>query len=533
MRTGNRALAGSRSRYSPAGRILRWLEILASFDFTVTLRKGTLHGDADPLCRVPHALLPSPAGEKILVRDEATVGAVLQAPPGFTTEENKEHQEKDDHLRDVQHGKMEPPSETEKQMLSPDQRRLLASLSSLHRDLPSGLWGLRGQEDGVPCDRLYVPHALRHWVLEAARQFLDHTGINSTSHFYRKGVFMFRLVPEVHRVLQHCRFCQVKSQKAPTPKDVHHPSIQAATPFQVWSMDAIGPVCASSEDHRYLRNWKDVFSKRFEAIPLSHMASEKGLRGLQMLYVRFGYPLQVHTDNATYFRSPAMQEAFQRAGVRLTSTPTSNPQSNSVERTHRDRNTMSRVLCHQIVAYWEEVLPAALLALRSAVHESPGVTPSACLYGREPATPLDLVSKVPGTPLAVNTYVRRLEDHQFRAHRAVQVQLARALQRTSRRYGNEKDAIQPGEKVWLFTSRPSADRKLAIPYSGPCRVTKRLSGTHRTIRPKGDWCRQPKDITVSLNSTVISDNWRMPTMTPRVPCRTLGSPARMPPPARP
>ena len=93
---------------------------------------------------------------------------------------------------------MEPPSETEKQMLSPDQRRLLASLSSLHRDLPSGLWSLRGQEDGVPCDRLYVPHALRHWVLEAARQFLDHTGINSTSHFYRKGVFMFRLVPEVH-----------------------------------------------------------------------------------------------------------------------------------------------------------------------------------------------------------------------------------------------------------------------------------------------------------------------------------------------
>ena len=48
-------------------------------------------------------------------------------------------------------------------------------------------------------------------------------------------------------------------------------------------------------------------------------------------------------------------------------------------------------------------------------------------------------------------------------------------------------------------SRPSADRKLAIPYLGPCRVTKRLSGTLRTIRPEGYWCRQLKDITVSLN----------------------------------
>ena len=194
-----------------------------------------------------------------------------------------------------------------------------------------------------------------------------------------------------------------------------------------------------------------------------------------------------------------MQEAFQQASVRLTFTPTYNPQSNSVERTHRDLNTMLRVLCHQQAADLEEVLPAALLALRSTVHESTGVTPFACLYGREPATPLDLVSKVPGAPLAAQTYIRRLKDHQFGAHQVVQVQLTCALQRTSRRYGDEKDAIQPGEKVWLFTSKPAADRKLAIPYSGPWRVTRQLTGTLHTIRPEGDWCRQPKDITISLN----------------------------------
>ena len=299
MRTGNRALTWSRSHYSPTGRIPRWLEILASFDITIQLRKGTLQGNANSLSRVPHAVLPSPVEEEVLVSDEAAVVAVPQAPPGFTTKEIKEHQEKDDHLRDVQYGKTEPPSETEPQKLSPDQRRLLASLSSLHQDLSSGLWSLRSQEDGVPCDRLYLPHALQHRVIEAARQFLDHTGINSTSHFCRKGVLMFRLVPEIHRVLQPCRFCQVESQKAPTPKDVHHPSVQAVTLFQVWSMDMLGPPRASSEDHRYLLTLMDVFSKWFEAIPLSNMTSEEVSRALQMLYAWFGHPLQVHTDNAT------------------------------------------------------------------------------------------------------------------------------------------------------------------------------------------------------------------------------------------
>ena len=102
---------------------------------------------------------------------------------------------------------------------------------------------------------------------------------------------MFCLVPKIHRVLQPCRFCQVESQKAPTPKDVHHPSVQAVALFQVWSMDVLGPPRASSEDHRYLLTLMDVFSKWFEAIPLSNTTSKEVLRALQMLYARFGHPL--------------------------------------------------------------------------------------------------------------------------------------------------------------------------------------------------------------------------------------------------
>ena len=162
---------------------------------------------------------------------------------------------------------------------------------------------------------LYIPHALRHRVIEAAHQFLGHAGITATAHFCRKRFYMFRLIQEVHRVLQHCHDCQVKSQKGPKQQEVHRPSVQAGAPFQVWSMDVMGPLRASYEGHRYLLTLKDVFSKWFEAIPLSNTTSEKVLRALQTLYARFGYPLQVHTDNATYFRSQAMREAFQRSGV--------------------------------------------------------------------------------------------------------------------------------------------------------------------------------------------------------------------------
>ena len=64
LRTDNRALTWILSLESPTGMILRWLEILASFDFTVKHRKGTLHGNADSLSRSPHASFPSPEEER-------------------------------------------------------------------------------------------------------------------------------------------------------------------------------------------------------------------------------------------------------------------------------------------------------------------------------------------------------------------------------------------------------------------------------------------------------------------------------------
>ena len=147
---------------------------------------------------------------------------------------------------------------------------------------------------------------------------------------------------------------------------------------------------------------------------------------------------------------------------------------------------MLRALCHQHLADWKEVLPAVLLALRSTIHGCTRVTPFACVYGKEPTTPLDVFCCFPGNPVAANEHVRWLEAHQLEAHRFVQEQLGQAILLTAQRYGDEKDAIQTGEKVWLFTTKPAADQKMAL--TGPYKVTGQLGGTLRTIHPKGMWC---------------------------------------------
>ena len=454
------------------------------------------------LSRAPHAALPLPQEEKVLVSDKGcSFCCTLQAPPSFTIEKLKGRQDRDDHHSDLRWWKTMPPTEAEKQLLSTRSTpsAFPPSLTTPRHHHPAmAVFKCPTTESLVITSEF--PHALRHRIIESAHQFLGHAGVNATSHFCRKRLFMFRLVPEVHRVIRHCHQCQVKDQKAPKQKDVYRPSVQAGAPFQVWSMDILGPLRVSSKGHRYLLTLKDVFSKWFEAIQLSNTTSDKVLRALQMLYARFGHPLQVHKDNATYFRSQLMQEAFKRAGIRLTFTPTYNPQSNSVERVHRDLNVMLRVLCHQHAADWEEVLPAALLALRSAVHESTGVTPFACVYGREPATPLDILCRFPGCspgcpqlrPTAGRSPVQGPSSRPGPAHPCPPTAAPVDTETKEMRSRLER------ESGCLLPSPPLI---VSLPFHTPALggLPTNPQGTLRTIHPEGSWCQQPKSITVSLN----------------------------------
>ena len=88
---------------------------------------------------------------------------------------------------------------------------------------------------------LFIPHSLRQKLVEAAHQFLGHTGLSSTYGDPAPECSCLDFV-EVARVIQSCYPCLLKDQNAPVQRDVHQPSVQAGLPFQVWCMDVLGPL---------------------------------------------------------------------------------------------------------------------------------------------------------------------------------------------------------------------------------------------------------------------------------------------------
>ncbi|GFX54999.1 retrovirus-related Pol polyprotein from transposon 412 [Trichonephila clavipes] len=67
------------------------------------------------------------------------------------------------------------------------------------------------------------------------------------------------------------------------------------------------------------------------------------------------------------------------------------PLSNPVERMHRTLKRILRVLCLEAIPDWEKILPQALFALRTVIHDSTGFSPAELVHGKNLRTPVMLL----------------------------------------------------------------------------------------------------------------------------------------------
>lgn len=96
------------------------------------------------------------------------------------------------------------------------------------------------------------------------------------------------------------------------------------------------------------------------------------------------------------------------------------PQTNATEHDNRTLKTAIRAYVGDKHISWDKFLPQICFALRTAPHDSTGMTPAMMLYGRELDTPLDLITQPstagvdePGVPYpeTLRASLREAHDH--------------------------------------------------------------------------------------------------------------------------
>ncbi len=502
-RTDNDALRWIRTMDPPSSIIDRWLTTIADYHFEVEHRAGAKHTNADGLSRYGYPERPEPEEEDDAGGRPTIQATTLMAAQGrkYETDEMRRLQAEDEDVgraRKWVAEKVKPDALTVK------------GLSRVGKIYAGELERLTLDEDGIlmraepnhpfqqNAKRVVLPRSIWDEVIRTAHVAGGHQATEATMRRIRDYAFIPHLYGEVKGYVDACVTCQAKQQGQ---RDQRHTLVSplAGYPFQRLHLDFVGPL---NEGRRTGAKWiltcRDSFSKWVEAIPLRRATAEETVRALEReVFSRFGPPESIHSDSGRQFESALFRDVARLLGIQTTTTGGYNPKGNgAVERMHRDLGTMLRAAVREDPDSWEDALPWALFAIRTAVCRSTGLAPYQILFGRNCSQPLDLMFKAPEDDLLKGNrdhheYVRRLDQRIHRVQKFVREQGLEAVRRQRRQYHKDRKSFIPGAKVFLFTptTKPGTARKLSTFWTGPWTVCSEPTGSETMVRiaPHPTW----------------------------------------------
>ena len=265
LRTDHGSLTWLRNFKEPEGQLARWLERLQELDFEVVHRRGTAHGNADSLSRLPCRQCGRTSHD---TTTRAEISALtLQLPPSQAS----------DSLRQLQL------ADTTLAPLKPGPECFAATIKSVRSLLQ--LW-----------DQL--------------------VGTNKTLGRLKE---LFYWPGHYNDVREWCRNCATCAQlKSPTTKPrAPLTSVVTSSPLQLVATDTLGPLPESSSGNSYILVVADYFTRYTETYPIPNQeATTVASKLVDEFFLRFSPPEQLHSDQGQNFESSVISEVCKLLGIR-------------------------------------------------------------------------------------------------------------------------------------------------------------------------------------------------------------------------
>ena len=133
------------------------------------------------------------------------------------------------------------------------------------------------------------------------------------------------------------------------------------------------------------------------AIP-NHNAATVADKLVQEVFLRFGFPSQIHTDQGPEFESHLFKEMCKLLGIEKSRTCPYNPKSDGlIERFKRTLITMLFMFVDTNQKDWDDHLSYVMSAYRDTQHCSTGVSPNLLMLNRDLDAPIDVMVGAPPT----------------------------------------------------------------------------------------------------------------------------------------
>uniref|UniRef100_A0A669BG86 Gypsy retrotransposon integrase-like protein 1 n=1 Tax=Oreochromis niloticus TaxID=8128 RepID=A0A669BG86_ORENI len=479
--TDHNSLRWLMSRQNPTGRLARWSLRLQDFDFTIVHKPGAQNKVPDALSRHPLPLTSDRPTD--LLPDHAVMGSldIRTLPPVILADRSQLRRlQLDDHvtgplLRDI---------EADSLNIS-DSATLLQYVvydSLLYYRDPKSTCALHPLKEL----KLFAPTSMRGTLLDYYHDHptAGHLGVSKTLARLRFRFFWPKMAADVKCYVTSCSVCQLTKPSQKKAAGLMVP-IVPQKPWEYVGVDFVGPLPRTPAGNAYLIVFVDYLTKWVEASAVKEATSQVAAgKFVTDIFARHGTPTYLISDRGSPFVSELFEHVVSALGSVHRLTTAYHPQTNATERVNRTLKTAIRAYVGDKHTSWDKFLPQICFALRTAPHDSTGMTPAMMLYGRELDTPLDLITQPstagldePGVP-----YPETLRASLQEAHDHAKAALDYSHDRQKHYYDlrHRHATFRVGDLVRVKT-HPRSDAqsnftaKLAPLFEGPLCVSQRLS----------------------------------------------------------
>lgn len=340
--------------------------------------------------------------------------------------------------------------------------------------------------------KLYVPESLRTAVLKECHDetTAGHFGIRKTLYRIKQSYYWPNIIEDVKSYVKNCELCAKFKVSHKLPFGLMGSHREVTLPWQIIAIDLMGPFPKSKKCNTMLLVITCLFSKFTLLFPLRTGKADKICEILESQFLLFGSPQKIICDNGKQFDSHIFKELANKFNTKIWYTPNYHPQGNPTERVNRVVGTMiATFLKSKNHNEWDLHLQELGHAIRTAVHETTGFTPSYLFLGREtfisrpnynlnfPCVTLDSTDP---TNININEFLTNLKEKQV-VYQHVNEKLRLAHENSCKTYNLKRRPVsfEVGDVIWKrtkFLSKASSKfmAKLAPKFEKAI-ITKKIS----------------------------------------------------------